>query len=73
VSTLLTIILKVCLAALLLLVVIAALRSRRTRHHDISVSEIHPDLAAGEELLQDVLSENRRADAGGVNTTSTRQ
>ena len=59
-NIMLTLVIKVCLGALSLLAIIAALRARRaSSYHDISPSEIHPDLAADEELLQDALAENR--------------
>ena len=42
-----------------ILVLIAAIRSRRVQNPDIRPSEISPDLAAGEELLQDALEAER--------------
>jgi len=56
----LTLVLYFCIGAALILVLIAWLRSRRTPHHDIAASEIHPDLGAGEELLEDALAERER-------------
>ena len=47
---------------MLLLALIASIRARRSARHDIAASEIHPDLAAGEDLVQDVLAENQRMD-----------
>jgi hypothetical protein len=58
----LTLILYFFIGAVLILALIAWLRSRRTSYHDISASEIHPDLAAGEELLQDAMAENQRGE-----------
>ena len=55
-----TLILYFLIGAVLILALVAWLRSRRTSHYDISASEIHPDLAADEELLQDVMAENQR-------------
>jgi hypothetical protein len=50
-------------AAVLIWVLTASIRAwQAPQHHDISASEIHPDLGAGEELLEDVLAENHRAD-----------
>jgi hypothetical protein len=42
-----------------ILVLVAAIRSRRAENPDIHPSEINPDLAAGEELLQDALEAER--------------
>jgi hypothetical protein len=51
-------------AAVLVVVLIAFIRARRSRHHhDISVAEIHPDLAAGEELVNDALDEQQRLES----------
>ena len=72
-----------CAAALLVVVLVAFIRARRSRHrHHISVAEIHPDLAAGEELVRDVLDERQRLesdvrasqedDRGASNPTPTR-
>jgi hypothetical protein len=58
----LTLILYFCIGVAVVLALLAWLRARRTSYHDISASEIHPDLGAGEELLQDVLAENQRAE-----------
>jgi hypothetical protein len=56
----LRVILNLCVAAVLVVVLLALMRARRARqHHDISAAEIHPDLAVGEELVQDVLDEER--------------
>jgi hypothetical protein len=55
-------IVNLCVGTALLLALIAALRARRSAHHDITASEIHPDLAEGEELVRDVLAENQRMD-----------
>jgi hypothetical protein len=60
----LRLILNLIVAAILLVSLIALIRARRARqHHDISVAEIHPDLAAGEELVDDVLKERRRQES----------
>ena len=57
-------ILNLCVAAILLVSLIALIRARRARqHHDISVKEIHPDLAAGEELVQEALKERQRQES----------
>lgn len=57
----LRLILNLIVAAILLVSLIVLIRARRARqHHDISVAEIHPDLAAGEELVDDALKERRR-------------
>jgi hypothetical protein len=57
----LRLILNLCVAAILTVVLVALMRARYARrHHEISVAEIHPDLAAGEELVHDVLDEQRR-------------
>ena len=57
-------ILNLCVAAILLVSLIALIRARHARqHHDISVKEIHPDLAAGEELVQEELKERRRQES----------
>lgn len=57
-------ILNLCVAAILLVSLIALIRARRARrHHDISVREIHPDLAAGEELVEEALEERRRRES----------
>jgi hypothetical protein len=57
----LRLILNLCVAAILTVVFVALVRARRARqHHEISVAEIHPDLAAGEELVHDALDEQRR-------------
>ena len=57
-------ILNLCAGAILLVSLIALIRARRARrNHDISVREIHPDLAAGEELVEEVLKERRRQEA----------
>ena len=59
----LILLLNLCGAGVLIWVLVAAVRARRSPgHYDISASEIHPDLAVGEELLEDVLAENQRAD-----------
>jgi hypothetical protein len=59
--------LEVCLGALTLLAIVAAVRARRaSSYHDISAAEIHPDLAAGEELLQDAIAENQCRDTKRV-------
>jgi hypothetical protein len=55
-------IVNLCVGTALLLALIAAIRARRSAHLDIEASEIHPDLAAGEDLVRDVLSENQRMD-----------
>jgi hypothetical protein len=55
-------IVNLCGGTALLLVLIASIRARRSAHHDITASEIHPDLAAGEDLVQDVLAEYQRMD-----------
>ena len=34
-----------------------AIRSRAPKYHDIDLAEIHPDLAANEDLLHDALTE----------------
>ena len=65
--------LYVCLGALLLWVLVAAMRARRARYYDIAAAEIHPDLAAGDELLRDVLSENHCADSPQGAAPSVRQ
>jgi hypothetical protein len=58
-------IVNLCVGTVLLLALIASIRARRrSAHHDIAASEIHPDLAAGEDLVRDVLAENQRMDAG---------
>lgn len=60
----LRLILNLIVAAILLVSLIALIRARRARrHHDISVAEIHPDLAAGEELVDDALKERRRQES----------
>ena len=60
----LRLILNLIVAAILLVSLIALVRARRARqHHDISVAEIHPDLAAGEELVDDALKERRRQES----------
>ena len=52
---------NLCVGAVLVVVLIALIRARRSRdHHKISVAEIHPDLAAGEELVRDALDEQQR-------------
>ena len=57
-------ILNLCVAAILLVSLIALVRARHARrNHDISVREIHPDLAAGEELVDEVLKERRRQES----------
>ena len=56
-------IVNLCGGTVLLLALIASIRARRSSHHDISSSEIHPDLAAGEDLVRDVLAENQRMEA----------
>jgi hypothetical protein len=53
-------IVSLCVGTALLLALIASIRARRSAHHDISASEIHPDLAAGEDLVRDALAENQR-------------
>jgi hypothetical protein len=55
-------IVNLCVGTALLLALIASIRARRSAHQDIATSEIHPDLAAGEDLVQDVLAENQRMD-----------
>ena len=61
----LRVILNLCVAAILVVVLIAFIRARRSRHHHgISVAEIHPDLAAGEELVHDALEEHRLGKSG---------
>jgi hypothetical protein len=60
----LRLILNLIVAAILLVSLIALIRARRARrHHDITVAEIHPDLAAGEELVDDALKERRRQES----------
>ena len=60
----LRLILNLIVAAALLVSLIALIRARRARrHHDITVAEIHPDLAAGEELVDDALKERRRQES----------
>jgi ABC-type uncharacterized transport system substrate-binding protein len=60
----LRLILNLIAAAILLVSLIALIRARRARqHHHISVAEIHPDLAAGEELVDDALKERRRQES----------
>lgn len=60
----LRLILNLIAATILLVSLIALIRARRARqHHEISVAEIHPDLAAGEELVDDVLKERRRQES----------
>lgn len=57
----LRLILNLCVAAILTVVLVALMRARYARrNHEISVAEIHPDLAAGEELVHDVIDEQRR-------------
>jgi hypothetical protein len=57
----LRLILNLCVGAILTVVLVALMRARRARqNHDISVAEIHPDLAAGEDLVRDALAEQRR-------------
>ena len=66
----LRVILNLCVAAVLIVVLIALMRARRARqHHDISAAEIHPDLAVGEELVQDVLDEERLRDSKAAHNT----
>jgi hypothetical protein len=55
-------IINLCVGTALLLALIASIRARRSAHHDIAASEIHPDLAAGEALVREVLAENQRMD-----------
>jgi hypothetical protein len=55
-------IVNLCVGTALLLALIASIRARRSAHHDVSASEIHPDLAAGEDLVRDVLAENQRVE-----------
>jgi hypothetical protein len=38
-----------------------AIRSRGPKYHHIDLSEIHPDLAANEDLLNDALTEYERS------------
>ena len=60
----LRLVLNLIVAAILLVSLIAMVRARRARqHHNISVREIHPDLAAGEELVDDALKERRRQES----------
>jgi hypothetical protein len=60
----LRLILNLIVAALLLVSLVALIRARRARqHHHIPVAEIHPDLAAGEELVNDALKEQRRRES----------
>jgi len=42
------------------IVLIGVIRTRRARRYDIKPSEIHPDLAAGEDLLSDAMKEQER-------------
>ena len=57
----LRLILNLCVAAILTVVLVALMRARYARrNHEISVAEIHPDLAAGEELVRDALDEQQR-------------
>lgn len=63
----LRVILNLCVAAVLVVVLIALMRARRARqHHDIPAAEIHPDLAVGEELVRDVLDEEQRRKSGAT-------
>lgn len=60
----LRLVLNLIVAAILLVSLIALIRARRARqNYDISVREIHPDLAAGEELVDDALQERRRQES----------
>ena len=60
-----------CAAAILVVVLVALMRARRSRqHHEITAREIHPDLAAGEELVRDVLDEQQREDSAAKSPTS---
>lgn len=66
----LRLILNLCVGAILTVVLVALMRARRARrHHEISAAEIHPDLAAAEELVHDVLDEQRRR----KNATASRE
>ena len=60
----LNVIASLSLGAALAVAIAYALRSRRTPYHEISPSEIHPDLAAGEDLLHDALHEFQRETVG---------
>jgi len=65
----LRLILNLCTATILIVVLVALIRARRARHHhDISAAEIHPDLAAGEELVDDALEEQRRQKSAAPRT-----
>ena len=55
-------IVNLCVGTALLLALIASIRARRSAHHDIAAPEVRPDLAAGDDLVRDVLAENQRAD-----------
>jgi hypothetical protein len=55
-------IVNLCVGTALLLALIASLRARRSARLDIAAPEIHPDLAAGEDLVRDVQAENQRMD-----------
>ena len=43
-------------------ILIGLIRTRRIKNYDISASEVHPDLEAGEESLRDVMQESSRLD-----------
>jgi len=49
-------------------VLVGVIRNRRITYHDIEASEVNPEVAAGEELLRDVLNEQhlRQAQRQGV-------
>ncbi|HVW70551.1 MAG TPA: hypothetical protein VHB68_16350 [Steroidobacteraceae bacterium] len=56
-------ILSVGLAGALLAGLIAWIRTQTPRYHDITAAEIHPDLTAGEDLLQDAIEELQRLES----------
>jgi len=60
----LSMILTSCFAVTLTVTLAAFLRIRRPSYHEIAAAEIHADLGAGEELLQDAMRELRRREKG---------
>jgi hypothetical protein len=50
----------VLLVTLAIVLAVSLIRNRRVSYRDIKEAEVNPDVAAGEELLQDVMMEGER-------------